>query len=116
MRHQQKNRKFGREKGQRKAFLKSLISNLILKEKILTTDTRAKEVRKQAEQLVTLAKKQNIASLRLLISRISKKPALKLFHDIAPRYAERKGGYTRIIKSAKKRVGDSVKMSTLEFI
>jgi large subunit ribosomal protein L17 len=116
MRHQQKNRKFGRKKGQRKAFFKSLISNLILKGKIETTDTRAKSLRSKAEHLVTLAKKQNLASLRILISKISKKPALKLYHDIAPKYADRKGGYTRIIKLGKKRLGDASKISRIEFI
>jgi large subunit ribosomal protein L17 len=116
MRHQQKNRKFGREKGQRNAFFKSLVSNLILKGKIETTEARAKTLRSRAEKLVTLAKKQNLASLRILVSRISKKPALKLYHDIAPKYAERKGGYLRIVKLGKKRLGDASKVSRIEFV
>ena len=116
MRHQSENKKFGREKGQRNAFLKSLLSNLILKEKINTTETRAKEIKRRVERLVTMAKKQNIASLRILISRVSKKPAMKLYNDIAPRYADRKGGYTRIIKLGKRRVGDASNICTIEFI
>jgi large subunit ribosomal protein L17 len=116
MRHQKENKKFGREKGQRAAFLKSLMSNLILKGKIETTETRAKETQRRVEKMVTLAKKQNLASMRILISRLSKKPALKLYHDIAPKYAERKGGYTRIIKLGKKRVGDASKLCVIEFV
>ncbi len=116
MRHQQKNRKFGRKKGQRNAFLKSLISNLILKGKIETTEARAKTLKSKTEKLVTLAKKQNLASLRELISRISKKPAIKLYYDIAPKYASRNGGYLRIIKSGKKRVGDASVKNIIEFV
>lgn len=116
MRHQKENKKFGREKGQRNAFLKSLLSNLILKGKIETTETRAKEVQRRVERLVTLAKKQNLASARILISRLSKKSALKLYHDIAPKYADRKGGYTRIIKLGKRRLGDASKVCTIEFL
>jgi len=63
-----------------------------------------------------LAKKQNLASLRLLIARISKKPALKLYYDIAPKYADRKGGYVRIIKLGKRRVGDRSEINLVEFV
>lgn len=116
MRHQKQGRKFSRKKGQRRAFLKSLISNFVLKEKIETTAARAKELKRLTEKMITLGKKQNIASLRLLIARLSKKPALKLFYDIAPRYADRKGGYVRITKLAKRRKGDAVEMSRIEFV
>ncbi len=116
MRHQKKGRKFGRQKGQRKSFMKGLVVNLIEKEQIVTTDARAKELRSTIEKFVTRAKKQDIASLRLLISRISKKSALKLFYDIAPRYKSRNGGYTRIVKMAKRRVGDNASMSRIEFV
>lgn len=116
MRHQKRGKKFSRKKGQRKAFLKSLASNLILKEKITTTETRAKEIKSFVEKLVTLAKKQNVASLRLISSRISKKPALKLFYDIAPKYMDRKGGYLRVLKLSKKRIGDATQMAIVEFI
>ncbi len=98
MKHLKRNRKFGRKRGQRKAFMKSLLSGIIDKGRIVTTEARAKEVKKNVEKLVTRAKKQDIASLRVLISRISKKSAMKLFHDIAPKYSNRKGGYTRITK------------------
>jgi large subunit ribosomal protein L17 len=116
MRHLKEGRKFHRKKGQRRAFLKSLISNLILNGKIETTQARAKEIKQRVEKLITLAKKQNLASLRLLIARISKKPALKLYYDIAPKYADRKGGYVRIIKLGKRRVGDRSEINLVEFV
>lgn len=116
MRHQKKGRKFGRKKGQRVAFLKGLAENLIINESITTTDARAKELRPFIEKQITLAKKQNIASLRLLIARLSKKSALKLFYDIAPKYKERNGGYTRITKISKVRIGDNAKLSVIEFV
>ena len=116
MRHQKEGRKFHRKTGQRRAFLKSLLSNLILKGKIETTEARAKEIKQRVEKLVTVAKKQNIASLRILISRVSKKPAFKLYYDIAPKYADRKGGYVRIVKLGKRRVGDASTINLVEFV
>ncbi len=116
MRHLKKGRKFHRKKGQRKALFKSLINNLILKEKIETTEAKAREVRPKMERLITLGKKQNLASLRLLISRLNKKAAQKIYYQIAPRYKDRRGGYTRIIKSARRRKKDGAKMAVIEFI
>ena len=116
MRHLKKGKKFGREKGQRKAFLRSLISNLILKGKIVTTQSRAKVLKSQAEKLVTLAKKQNLASLRILLSRLPKQPAQKLYYEIAPRFLERPGGYLTVTNLSKRRKGDGVQMSRIEFV
>ena len=116
MRHLKKGRKFHRKKGQRKAFLKSLAGNLILKGKISTTEARAKEMKSFVEKLITLAKKQNLASLRLLISRLNKKPAQKLFYEIAPKYKDGRGGYVRVIKSATRRKNDAAKMAIIEFV
>lgn len=116
MRHLKKGRKFHRKKGQRKALFKSLINNLILKEKIETTEAKAREVRPKMERLITLGKKQNLASLRLLISRLNKKAAQKIYYQIAPRYKNRIGGYTRIIKSARRRKEDGAKMAVIEFV
>lgn len=116
MRHGKKGRKFGRKKGQRRAFIKGLLNNLIMREKIETTEARAKELRPRAEKFVTLAKKQTIAALRLLLSRLPKQAAQKLYYEIAPRYTERKGGYTRIIKVAKRRKRDAAKSAVIEFI
>jgi large subunit ribosomal protein L17 len=116
VRHLKKGRKFHRKRGQRKALFKSLINNLILKEKVETTEAKAKEVRPKMERLITLGKKQNLASLRLLISRLNKKAAQKIYYQIAPRYKNRRGGYTRIIKSARRRKKDGAKMAVIEFV
>ncbi|OGY62771.1 MAG: 50S ribosomal protein L17 [Candidatus Harrisonbacteria bacterium RIFCSPHIGHO2_01_FULL_44_13] len=109
-------RKFHRKRGPRRSFLKGLANNLILKEKIETTEARAKEIRSLVEKSVTLAKKQNLAGLRLLLSRLPKDAAQKLYYDLAPRYKERKGGYLRIIKEARARKRDGAPLATIEFI
>ena len=97
--------------------MKGLISNLVLRGRIETTEARAKELKGRAEKLVTLGKKQNTASLRLLIARLSnKKIAEKLYYEIAPRYASRPGGYTRVIKTAKFRKRDGARVAVIEFI
>ena len=117
MRHLKEGRKFGRKKGQRKSFLKSLLRNLIQHERILTTEDRAKELRRFIEPLVTKAKKQQVSALRLLISRLdSKSLAYKLYHDISPRYSQRRGGYTRIEKLTLRRKNDGAKMAYIEFV
>lgn len=117
MKHRKEGKKFGREKGQRNAFIKGLLVSLIEHERIETTDARAKAIRPEIEKMTTLAKKQTTASLRLLISRLrSKEAASKLFYTIAPRYTERNGGYTRIIKISKLRKGDDAAMSIIEFV
>jgi large subunit ribosomal protein L17 len=116
MKHQKQGRKFGRMRGPRQAFLKGLMVNLVDKGKITTTHARAKETQREIEKLVTRAKKQDLASLRLLISRVSQKPALKLFYDIAPKYSERQGGYTRVVKLSDVRKGDGAEMSIIEFV
>lgn len=116
MRHLKKGKKFGRRRGQRKAFLKSLSVNLLDKGKIMTTEVRAKETKKIVERLITRAKKQNIQSLRFLMKTLPKSTAFKLYHEIAPRYKERNGGYTRIIKQGKYRVGDAAKQAIIEFV
>jgi large subunit ribosomal protein L17 len=116
MRHLKKGRKFHRKKGQRQALFKSLLNNLILKERMETTEAKAREIRVKAEKLVTLAKKQNLANLRLLISRLGKKAGQKIYYQIAPRYQNRSGGYTRIIKSQKIRKKDGARLAIIEFV
>lgn len=109
-------RKFGRKRGQRRAFLKGLAHNLIIKEKMTTTVARAKEIRPLVERLVTIAKKQRLADFRLLLSKVSKKSAEKLFHEIASRYQDRKGGYLKITKMTSPRFRDSAEMAIVEFV
>ena len=116
MRHGKANRKFHRKKGERQALIKGLMNNLILKEKIETTEAKAKEIRPKIEKLITLGKDQDVASLRLLLARLPKKSAQKLFYELAVRYKEARGGYTRIIKSGKPRMGDGARMAVIEFV
>ncbi len=116
MRHSNKNRKFGREKNQRVALMKSLARNLIIHEKIDTTEAKAKELRPYIEKMVTLAKRDTLLSKRLLTARLSSAlQSKKLYKDIAPRYAKRAGGYTRIMK-LNRRLSDGSKMARIEFI
>lgn len=116
MRHQKRGKKFHRKKGQRKALFKGLLNNLITKEKILTTEAKAKELRSRLEKLISIAKKENLASLRILLGRLPKKSAEKLYYEIAPRYKERRGGYLRVIKSGRVRKSDGAKIAMIEFV
>ncbi len=116
MRHLKKGRKFGRIRGRRQSFLKSLYRNLIMAERIMTTEARAKEIKPRLEKLVTIARRQDIASMRLLLSRLPKEAALKLYYEIAPRYKERRGGYLRIIKVGAARKRDAAPKTVIEFV
>ncbi len=98
MRHHNKNRKFGREAGQRKALLKALSVSLVMKEKIQTSEAKAKELRPHVEKMITLSKKGTLASYRLVLGSLGKVAGKKMFTEIAPKFKERKGGYTRITK------------------
>lgn len=109
-------RKFNLKRGPRKAFIKGLAHNLIMKGKIRTTETRAKAIRPVVERFVTIAKKQSTAALRLLLSRLPKDSANKVYYDLAPKYNDRKGGYTRIVKQGTTRVRDAAKEATIEFL
>lgn len=97
--------------------MKGLMHNLILKGSMATTLDRARETRSAVERLVTLAKRQDVAHLRLLISRLPHtSSAYKLFYEIAPRYADRKGGYTRIVKQGVTRKRDGASVALIEFV
>lgn len=115
MRHGKENRKFGLKRGQRRAFLKSLEHNLIMRERMQTTEARAKEIRPMMERLVSYAKKQNLPAFRLLLKKLPKVSANKIYYEIAPRYQDRNGGYLRIIKNSGSRT-DGAKMATIEFV
>jgi len=117
MRHANNNRKFGRERKVRSAFLKGLALDLIRHGKITTTEARAKELRKVVEPLVTLAKKNDLASRRLATSRLMnrKTETKKLFDEIAPNYTSRRGGYTRITRLPVRK-SDASRMALIEFV
>jgi len=95
--------------------LKGLAHNLVMKEKITTTLSRAKEIHKKVAPLITLGKKQNLASYRLLLKRLPKSSAEKVFKDLAPRFKERRGGYTRIVKLPR-RMRDASPMASISFV
>ncbi|OGI67485.1 50S ribosomal protein L17 [Candidatus Nomurabacteria bacterium RIFCSPHIGHO2_01_FULL_41_91] len=117
MRHHNNTRKFGRGKTQRHALLNSLALNLIVREKIKTTEPKAKELRPFMEKLVTRAKKGDLATRRSVISKLSNrsKEVKKLFEVIAPKYADKKGGYTRVLKLGARK-SDGAKMAVIEFV
>lgn len=117
MRHQVKGRKFNRVKKVRTALVRSLASSLILKEKITTTEPKAKEIRPYVEKLVTKAKKDSLTNRRTIIEKIgqNKKVITKLFTELGPRFNERRGGYTRITKLGR-RVSDGSPMAVIEFV
>ncbi len=117
MRHHNTKRKFGRDKNQRKALLSSLALNLIVRNKIKTTMPKAKELRPFIEKLVTKAKGGDMATRRTIISKLSNrsKEVKKLFEVIAPKYKDKNGGYTRILKLGIRKA-DGVLMAQIEFI
>jgi len=117
MRHHNNTRKFGRDKTQKRALLNSLALNLIVREKIKTTEPKAKELRPFIEKLVTRAKKGDIATRRLIIAKLSNrgKEVKKLFDVIAPKYVGKSGGYTRVLKLGSRK-SDGAKMAIIEFV
>jgi large subunit ribosomal protein L17 len=84
--------------------------------RIQTTEARAKEIRPRVEKLVTLARKNNLAALKLLMERLPRVSALKLYHEIAPRYIDRKGGYLRIKKVANVKKRDGAPLVVVELV
>ena len=116
MRHRKKGRKLGVNPSHRKAMLRNLASNLIQHKRIQTTDSRAKELRTFIEPLITKAKKADLNSTRQILKKLPFKDDVHtLVHDIAPQYADRNGGYTRIIKRGY-RDNDRASVSIIEFV
>ncbi len=117
MRHLKKGKKFHRLTGPRRAFLRNLTKDLIRHGRIETTETRAKAIRPIVERMITFAKRENLTSRRVLISRLQDKAVVKkLIEDVAPRYRERHGGYVRIVKSGKNRKRDGARVAVIEFV
>lgn len=108
--------KLGRNTGHRKAMLRNLVTSLFRDERIYTTEARAKEVKSIAERLVTTAKQNNLAARRQALAYLYEEDVVrKLFDSIAPKYAERPGGYTRLVKVGYRR-GDAAKAVILELV
>ena len=116
MRHS-KPRSFNRPANQRRALLRSLARSLVIHERISTTEAKAKELRPFVEKLVTYGKRGTLASRRLAIAKLGDVAATKkIFDTIAPRYADRKGGYTRIVKRTKRGANDARKLAYILFV
>jgi len=119
MRHYKRGRKLNRTASHRKALLSNLACSLVIHKQIITTEPKAKELRKVSERLVTYAKKDNLHGRRLILKNIkgklSQKIANILIHEIGPNYKDRNGGYTRIIK-LNNRKNDNSKMCLIEFV
>ncbi len=115
MRHSDHNRKFGRERGPRRAFLKSLSRNLILHGRIKTTEARAKELRPLVEKMVTKGKTATLANRRLLIAELGDSRVAGKLIKTAESYKERTGGYLRITKMGPRK-GDAAPMAIIEFV
>ncbi|MBO5453355.1 MAG: 50S ribosomal protein L17 [Clostridia bacterium] len=109
-------RKLGRATDHRRAMLRNLTTSLLENGKMVTTETRAKEVRCMAEKMITLGKKNTLHTRRQALAYITKEDVVvKLFNEIAPKYADRNGGYTRIIKMAPRR-GDGASQAIIELV
>lgn len=116
MRHGVDGRKFGRHTDERLSMFRNMVADLLLHEKIRTTEAKAKETKSMVERIITLGKRGDIAARRLAIASIGHPDIVeKVFKDIAPRYATRPGGYTRIIKIGHRK-GDAAPLVQLELV
>lgn len=116
MRHNKAGRRLGRKTSHREAMFRNMVTSLLDHGKITTTDAKAKEIRVVAERMITLGKRGDLHSMRLAAAVIREKSVVsKLFSTIAPRYKERLGGYTRIIKLGY-RQGDAAPVSLIELV
>ena len=110
------NRKLGKTSDQRRAMLRAMTTYLLENGQIKTTYARAKEVAPIAEKMITLAKKNNLAAYRQVLSYVTKEDvAKKLFDQIGPKYADRNGGYTRVLKIGPRR-GDAAEMAIIQLV
>ena len=116
MRHNKAGRRLGRKTSHRIAMFRNMVTSLLNHERIVTTDAKAKEIRSVAEKMITLGKRGDLHAMRQAASYIREKAVVtKLFATIAPRYKDRQGGYTRIVKLGQ-RLGDAAPMSVVELV
>jgi len=116
MRHRRTGRKLGRTSSHRKAMFRNMVTDFLDKERIITTVAKAKELRPFAEKMITLGKRDNLHSRRRALSIIRRKSVVhKLFDSLAPRYADRNGGFTRIIRLGFRK-GDSAETAIIELV
>ncbi|MEK7453081.1 MAG: 50S ribosomal protein L17 [Patescibacteria group bacterium] len=110
-----KGRQFHRESGPRTAFIKALLTALIINGKIKTTEARAKEIRPKVEKMVTKARVKSVSNIRQIRKVLSEDVTKKLFDEISPKYENRSGGYVRITK-LERRKSDGAKLAQIEFV
>ena len=116
MRHRKTGRKLNRTPSHRKALLRNMATDLLEHEEMVTTLPKARELRPYAEKLITLGKKESLHARRRALALIRRKSVVaKLFDDLAPRYAKRSGGYTRIVKLGNRK-GDAAPMAMIELV
>jgi large subunit ribosomal protein L17 len=116
MRHKVAGRKLSRATDHRMALYRNLVSDLLRYEKIVTTEAKAKEARSFAEKMITLSKQKNLHARRQALAFVYEKDVVdKLFTELGPRYADRPGGYTRVVKLGP-RLGDGAPMAQLELV
>jgi large subunit ribosomal protein L17 len=116
MRHQAHHGRLGVQPAHRRAMVRNMVTSLLKHERIKTTKVRAKEIRRYAEKMITIAKKETLASKRRVLGFVREREVVnKLFKTLIYRYAERKGGYTRILRLGN-RVGDGAEMVFLELV
>lgn len=116
MRHNKAGRRLGRTTSHRIAMFRNMVTSLLNHERVVTTDAKAKEIRSVAEKMITLGKRGDLHAMRQAAAYIREKSVVtKLFSTIAPRYKERQGGYTRIIKLGQ-RLGDAAPLSVIELV
>ena len=119
MRHHNKNKKFGRQAGVRGALMRGLVVALIEHGKLTTSEAKAKALRPAIEKMITTARGATIADVRLITARLGNNKAMtaKLVKEIAPKYKDRNGGYTRVTKiGARGSLGDASPMAVIEFV
>ena len=116
MRHRKRHGKLGRSSAHRKALLRNLVTSLLDRERLETTEAKAKELRRIADRMITLGKRGGLHARRQALSVIrSRVVTAKVFDDLADRFRERPGGYTRVLKT-RMRVGDAAPMSIIELV
>ena len=116
MRHRKSGRQLGRNTHHRRALFRNLVTSLLEHERVETTEAKAKEVRILADRMITLGKRGDLHARRRALAYVKTEPVVtKLFKDLASRFSERRGGYTRLIKT-RRRVGDAARMVVIELV
>ena len=116
MRHRRSGRKLNRTSSHRRAMLRNMVTAFLDSERIITTVPKAKELRPFAEKMITLGKRESLHARRQALAVIRRKEVVhKLFEELAPRFADRNGGYTRIVRIGTRK-GDSAEMAVIEFL